>query len=210
MDRQEAIGRIARAGKGVVAIEATHQLTEAATRTYRNISENAQWSEQHKTQQLAVAYSDYRRQADQTLSDLAERAARTEQGDAERVFGVTGLGGDSASLMISRRDAGDRVAGIFDSRELGALLSKATRSGDEVLARAIAERATEIGDVDTMNAFLDDRPSLEQAGERLWSAQQQGGLEVMALGLQLLPAKPSELDSMNEWEIDRLVHEPIA
>ena len=74
-----------------------------------------------------------------------------------------GLPGDVASLSISRRDAGDRVAGITDPVQLQRLLAQAVRSGDDVLSRAIAQAAVEQDDAATTNAFTAAYPDLQPA-----------------------------------------------
>lgn len=150
------------------------------------------------------------REVEAELVEMASRVVRVDRDDAERVFGTKGLDGDAASLAISRRDAGDRVAAAGGPSELRELLRRATRSGDEVLARAVAERAVEDQDAGTMHAFIADRTQLDAASERLWNARRAGN-DSMMLSMQLLNLVPEELQGMTFDSIEQLAgQEPSA
>lgn len=139
---------------------------------YNSIRRDETLSESGKLQNLAGAYLAMRVRVDREVESRATRVMGADRDDASSVFGTKGIPGDPASLTISRRDASDRVASITSREELRELLRRATRSGDEVLARAVAERALEDEDDATMHLFLADRPNLDAAAERLWNARQ--------------------------------------
>ena len=171
MNRQDAIKVLLRAGKRSDLIDAIARKAESAARGYAEIREDASRTDDYKRWALAVAASQANRALNDELEKMASRVVVHDRDDAGRVFGTVGISGDPASLVISRRDAGDRVAEISKTGELRDLLARATRSGDEVLARAVAERALEMGDAKTLEKFAEDRPNLDAAVERLWKAE---------------------------------------
>lgn len=204
MDRQQAIKQIARAGKSAEAISAVSEILGSAGREYERIRSDATWSSDHKQRCVAQVYVAAQAEVDASLMRLAEQAAGQERRDVAQVFGLEGLSGDAATLAISRRDAVDRVARLETKAEMSQLLDRATRSGDEVLARAVAERATELQDVDTVNQFLADRPRLEEPCERLWAAQQRSDNDSMMLTFQTMAGTPAELEGLNSREVEQL------
>lgn len=139
----------------------------------------------------------------------AEQAKLVEQRDAlvrveqrkleQKVFGA-GSGGDAASLVISRRDAGDRAASLKTETEAQELLARAERSGDEPLARAIAERAYEMQWADVANGFLENRPALAEPFEQLWN-QRAPSLHEEMMTAFALQGTPHELVGMSAREI---------
>lgn len=209
METQEAIKSLAAAGKGDEVKEYLEAEAKRANANFARIRGESMYTDEAKRWQLAVAYVQQRRRVDQELADKASRVIRTDRDDAERVFGVKGLAGDAASLVISRRDAADRVAAVKERSELRELLRRATRSGDEVLARAVAERAVEMQDATTMNQFLADRPELDAAGERLWNAQR-AEHDTMGYSIHLLGLKPHELSGMDRAAIEHLANNQPA
>lgn len=209
MNTQEAIKALAAAGKGGEVKEYLDAEGKKAAGRYAAIRNESMYTDEAKRWQLAVAYVQQRRRIDQELADKASRVIRTDRDDAERVFGVKGLAGDAASLVISRRDAADRVSAVQDRSELRELLRRATRSGDEVLARAVAERAVEMQDATTMNQFLADRPNLDAAGERLWNAQRSEH-DSMGFVMHLMALRPQELSGMSAQSIENLANNEPA
>ena len=199
MNRQEAIQTLVRAGKGQKVREVIEDANRRADRAYREIRNDRDYSDDAKRRRLAGLYA----RADANLTDELTRLAGTEassdRDDAERVFGVKGIPGDPATLIVSRRDAADRVAGVTKSDELRALLVSATRSGDEVLARAIVEKAVQNQDAKTAEQFRADRPHLYDALERLWNAERHGseGTDGWEFALLLIGLRPDELGRMS-------------
>lgn len=194
MDRQEAIKTLIRAGRGDEISKTIQKWVSRANDKHEDLRNDHSRTEEYRRWGMAVAT----KQADQALTDelvsLAASAGRYERDDASRVFGVAGMSGDAASLVISRRDAGDRAARVTRKDELMDLVVRATRSGDEILARAAAERATELQYAEVVNKFLETRPNLESAAERLWDAQNaDAGTAVMQFTMQLSAMKPKEL-----------------
>lgn len=172
MNRQDAIKELTRAGRkaDVKAILTEH--AEKAQSTYSRVLDDPRMADTYKRQALAQQQVRVQREVDAALADAAAKVVTIDRDDAASVFGVKGLTGDPATLIASRRDAGDRVANITDEDELQNLLRRANRTGDEVMARAVAERATELQAVKVVNAFIADRPNLDAAVNRLWNSEQ--------------------------------------
>lgn len=169
METSVAMSILARAGRGDEVQKIVDQAVNAAQCHYREIDEDETRTPEYKRQELDQAYAKHRTKLNDKLAGLAQTVAQSEQRDAVRAFGTDDLKGDAASLAISRRDAGDRVAAV-SQKETRDLLTRANRSGDEVLARAVAERALENLDDTTLHAFLADRPNLDPIVQRLWDA----------------------------------------
>jgi hypothetical protein len=152
-------------------------------------SRTADW----KREELDRISKNVRADLETKVTALAAGAERDERGDAERVFGTTGLHGDSASLTISARDAADRVANAGrNGEDLDALLERATRNGDEVLARAVGEHAIRTGNRHLFDEFVRPRNELGDAAHRLWERHRRGDdtRTRFALTMKLLGTKP--------------------
>lgn len=207
MNRDEALGVLTKAGMSRQAVEMATGINNFLAQTCDSIRQDATWSSDYKRQRIAAAYLNTRAKVDEQLIKMAGGVARQEKTDAATVFGVRNLPGDPASLSVSRRDAGDRVSQIQDSEELRALLARAERNGDEVLARAIAERALELSDIDTMNDFLGTRPAFDDAAQRLWDQKTTGEEVTFMLGVQVHVDRPADLTGLQDWELQSLVTE---
>lgn len=167
MNRAEAMKKLVKAGKGEEVREVIDRWSKRAEGKFQEIRSDSSRTDGYKQWAMAVTSKQIRASMDDELERMASRVVSLDRDDADRVLGVHGIKGDPASLVISRRDAGDRVASIADGAELRSLLARATRSGDEVLARAVAERALEMQSAETLNQFCADRPHLDSAVERL-------------------------------------------
>lgn len=210
MELKDALKSLHAAGRSQEAADLVAEAAKRATGAYREITQDRSRTEEYTRRALAQHYVGTRKAVEKRIMDMGATAARSDRGDAEAVFGVRGLPGDAASLVISRRDASDRVANVEDQAELRQLLTRATRAGDEVLARAVAERAVEKQDADTMNQFLADRPELDAAGQRLWDARRAGDVS-LAMTVQLAALRPPELSGMDRAGIEYLAsNEPAG
>lgn len=170
MESSEAMAVLTRAGQGEEAREIVNRASASAQARYREIEDDDTRTPEYQHDEVQRVYERTRSDVNEKLNKLAETAAQAENRDAVRIFGTADLSGDAATLAISRRDASDRVSAIQSRDELRDLLARANRSGDEVLARAVAEKALDNQDMDTLNAFLADRPRLNDAAQRLWDS----------------------------------------
>lgn len=137
-----------------------------------------------------------------------DAASKDALRDAQhRVLGTGGLKGELGSLTISQRDAADRVAGVQSSHEALELLDRANRAGDEVLARAIAARALDSQWVEVANAFLEERPELDEPFNLLW-AREHGSAATLQQDFYIQSAiealRPAELAGLGDLQITRL------
>lgn len=207
---QDNVKKLIAAGKGAEVEQLLKDASQRARAKYESIAKDEHLNDDGRRYQLAVGYRQSRQTVDKKLAEMASTVVRIDRDDAERVFGTKGLSGDHASLTISRRDAQDRVAAITSADELRALLRRATRSGDEILARAVAEKAIENLDAKTMHEFVATRPDLDAAAERLWNAQRANS---NTLGFSMLFAdlRPHELGDMTSDAIEALAAtEPVT
>jgi hypothetical protein len=202
MNTQDAMKTLATGGKTREVRELLAAAADAADRKFAQIRDAADFTDDAKRRHLAIASVRVRYDLDDKLERLAARVVSTDRDDAAAVFGTRGLPGDAASLAISRRDAADRV-GALTAVERRDLLRRATRSGDEVLARAIVERAIEEQDDITVHQFCEDRPELDAPVERLWNGQR-GETDSMMMSLGLLGLRPAELAGMSSDAIEHL------
>lgn len=108
-----------------------------------------------------------------------EQAGRKAQ-LTSKVFGLTDVAGtrglDQATASVSYRDAQDRAAAIKNMSEALALLARAERSGDELLARAVAGHAYDIGMQGVVDTYLATRPDKAQALAELQQLDSNGGV----------------------------------
>jgi len=200
---QTALATLQRLGQ---SDQADGPLTDAESSTnYAALDSDVDHSDAWKLQRYAQTYSNVVSTLARRLTSVANTAGKQDASDAANVLGIGGLKGDVASLSISRRDAGDRVADENDTASLQRLLATATRIGDEPLARAIAEKALALGDADTLNQFTAGRPSLADAVERLWTAQNRKSTTTdLTVGFRLTALKPAALASRMDYEIAAL------
>jgi hypothetical protein len=182
--------------------QAETALTEAESTSYDAIIGDGSRSDAWKLQTCAQKYTAVMATLATKLTATANTAGREDTDDAARVFGVKGLPGDVASLAISRRDAGDRVADIGDTVTRQRLLAQAVRNGDEVLSHALVASAVELSDADTVNAFVEAYPGLADAVQRLWDRANRAVTTVDVIsGWRLGALKPAPLSSMMDYEI---------
>lgn len=166
----EAMDTLASLGQGDEAQEVLRDAVQNVQARYASISADTMISEDYRRQLLAQTWQKQADDLTTRLTAMADQARAGDTLDASSVFGVRGLPGDFAQLTMSRRDAADRVKGILRPDELMRELNSATRSGDEIMARAVAEQATAIGAADVVNAFTAARPALADTVERVWNS----------------------------------------
>jgi hypothetical protein len=197
---QTALATLQRLGRSDLA---DGPLTDAeSANNYGTLDNDTEHNDAWKLQRYAQTYTNVVTSLARKLTSAANSAGKQDTDDASNVFGVTGLSGDVASLAIARRDADERIEGVTDPAQRQALLAQATRNGDPTLARAIVQAAFEFNDVDTVNAFIAAYPNLNDAVERLWTAQNRKTVGVdLAVGFRLAALKPRAIGSMMDYEI---------
>jgi hypothetical protein len=203
VERQEAIKILTQAGRSDAAVEIMEKHHRGAEATYRAIQDDPDLNDEAKQSRQASHYLGVMETVGRQLTDMASRVRSVDHDDAGEIFGVKGLDGDPASLAISRRDAADRVASSGSVQEKRDLLARATRSGDEVLARAVVEWAVQARDSKTVNQYLETRPHHDEGLKRLWDAQRSGGTD-LRVTLAVAGLRPHQLRHLQPHEVERL------
>jgi hypothetical protein len=195
---------------------------QAAQRDFDKIRSNPNLTDAGKQQAIAKRYLTAKALVDQQTEAITSREAMTAEAAEVRVFSVRTLLGDQASLMISARDAADRVADMIDPQALATLLERAQRSGDEVLARAIIQRTIEIGPSVSFGAsaewdairqaFIAQYPRLADDVNLLWNRAWQGATTTVVSNLldgwSTSSLKPRELSGFPEYQIQQIADAP--
>ncbi|MFH6687312.1 hypothetical protein QVL82_00535 [Cellulosimicrobium funkei] len=192
METLDAITAIVRAGKGQEARELIERAGRAAKASYDRIKSDTDYTPDARRRRMEEVHQGCRQALDQELTSLASRVGYDDRADVARAFGIAGLAGDPASLAISMRDAQDRAGKEESSDGLLDLVRRATRNGDEVLARAAAQRAMELRYDKPLHEFCETRPALGSIVENIWNAQRRG-VNRLQWTLQLSALKPPRI-----------------
>lgn len=197
---QAALNTLARLGRSA---DADDLLTEAeSSAPYSTLDADRDHTDQWKLQKYATAYTNVMSTLARRLTAAADLASTKYKIDAETVFGTRGLPGDPGFLIVSLRDAQDRIEGEYDSIRLQRLLDKAVLNGDEIRAHAIVESAVLNHDADTVVAFKSAYPALADATDRLWNTATHGTTTVaIVTGMRLGALKPAALSRLMDYEI---------
>ena len=121
-----------------------------------------------KRQQIAGVYLQAKRQLDALKADEANKRASQINDLRRTLFGSPGT--SDAQTAISYRDAQERVGvlGIEDQDKAAKLLDQAQLSGDEVMVKAIIQRALDLQWVDVANKYIETHPYYGEKLEQLW------------------------------------------
>jgi hypothetical protein len=120
---QTALTSLQRLGRSA---DADELLTEAeSSAPYSTLDADRDHTDAWKLQRYAQTYTNVMSTLARRLTAAATVASTKYQLDAETVFGTRGLPGDPGFLIVSLRDAQDRIEGEYDSIELQRLLDKA-------------------------------------------------------------------------------------
>jgi hypothetical protein len=124
-----------------------------------------------------------------------------------QVWGVADQG-DKVSASISYRDATDRAQALDNIPAAMNLLSQAERSGDELLARAVACQADAMGWDDVAGAYFATRPAAAKANAELHGlVPTLKSMNAVDLFLYVVPA-PVGLNSVNSYRIQAIADNP--
>jgi len=125
-----------------------------------------------------------------------------------QVWGVDDVPGDRVSASISYRDATDRAQTLTSPQAATILLTTAERSGDELLARAVACQADAMGWDDVAGAYFETRPAKAKANAELHSlVPSLKSMSITDLFMYMLPA-PAGLDPINPYRIQQIADDP--
>lgn len=166
-----------------------------------NIRGDKRLTEEGKRQQIAAVYLQAKKQITGLQNDESQK--RTIKVDSLRrvLFGATGA--SDAQSAISYRDAQERVGALShaDADKAAKLLDQAMLSGDDVMVKAVVQRALDMQWAEVANKYIDKHPHYGQMLEELWGLEQNtdgidtvGFMNAMVFNI----SKPSELSHL--WD----------
>ena len=146
---------------------------------------------------------------DKANQDIAagRRAAMTT------AFGIDDISGDATSRIaaaVSYRDAQDRVANLKTPSEALQLLQRAEGTGDELLARAVAQRAYDqrLSDPswgEALDQYLSTRPTAAQAVSDLLAADRSPNARQL---FAFVAPPPPEVSGLADHQLAQLASDP--
>lgn len=143
------------------------------------------------------AKTDMAKLQEQTAQDTAQHVARLHR----QAFGAP----NGAVESMSYRDAVGRADAVNDPSLAAHLMERAMRMGDELQARALAQRASEMGWHRVLSTYTDTHPdaaaALTELAARSTGAMMQGLADA---GHYYVP-KPNELAHLQDHEISAYV-----
>lgn len=160
---------------------------------------------------VARVHQTSQQQMAQLQASAAKQSAAEQRRLTAKAFGVDDIADhsvDKAVVAVNYRDAQDRVAKLETVREAEDMLQRAESTGDELLSRAIAQRAftQRAGDPSwegPLNAYLASRPHADEAINALLDAAprtpQIGHLLAYAL------PEPDELRGLRPDQVTALI-----
>ena len=132
------------------------------------IRQDANLSEQGKRRDLAELYVQ-QKQTSAELRSIEDRQRADRLRELDRVI----YGGPSSDPgeIISARDAADRADALESPADARRLLARADRTGDKLLASAVARRASEAGWRQVLADYAASRPRAREALDELRQLQ---------------------------------------
>lgn len=153
-----------------------------------------------KRQQVAAVYLQAKRQLEFLKADEAQKRTAQITDLRRTLFGSSGTA--DAQTAISYRDAQERMGalGIEDEDKAAKLLDQAMLSGDDVLVKAVIQRALDAQWANVANKYIDQHPYYGAKLEELWNLDSDSSEGIDAVGfmnsLTFHIEKPSELNNL--------------
>jgi len=127
-----------------------------------------------KARHIAPLYRRFKAEEKRVLDAMKAETAERAASKGRRAFEAPAMpGADKALVAMNYRSALDSVEGLRDTSALDARLERAVLTGDVALARAVAYRANEAGDVGVVNKYLDNDPDARKAWDE-WADAHEG------------------------------------
>ncbi len=127
-----------------------------------------------KARHIAPLYRRFKAEEKRVLDAMKAETAERAASKGRRAFEAPAMpGADKALVAMNYRSALDSVEGLRDTSALDARLERAVLTGDAALARAVAYRANEAGDVGVVNKYLDNDPDARKAWDE-WADAHEG------------------------------------
>ena len=157
---------------------------------------------------IARAYMAAKAQMDALSTDTAAKTDARTRVLTGQLWGVDDIPGDKVSASISLRDATDRAQTLTTPHDAMALLTTAERSGDELLARAVACQADAMAWDDVAGAYFATRPAkAKQNAELHGLVPSLKSMNMTDIFMYVLPA-PAGLDASNPYRIQQIADDP--
>jgi hypothetical protein len=152
-----------------------------------------------KLRHISEVYREHRKRYEELAAKKRQQVIDDHAASAQEFFRPRLPGSDPAHVMASMRDALERVDGIQDARTLKERLDRAHYTGDAVLAKAVAIRACELGELaagDVLPHYLKLYP-----GERArYEGYVRAGQELQQVEEFGVPGTPDEPPELNNAE----------
>jgi len=153
-----------------------------------------------KQQAIAKLYLDTRNTLT-TLGDTYDTGRSTRRAHLERhLFGLNP--GAQSTDTISYRDAMDRVSTVKDEDDLLPILRTANLSGDTILGKAVLARAFQLGEVGTINQYIEATPALEKDVVELWDLSAPDNFQSMFDDTMFAVQKPAEIAALSDTAVN--------
>jgi len=153
---------------------------------------------------VAAAYVKGKAQLDGMDTNNPAQVAAQVAAVKRAAFGIDDLltgasQADKATMAMSFRDAQQRAAQLTTAGEARDLLDTAMATGDELLVRAIGNRAlTSLDMGDVTESYLTNHPAQAQALDELQQLQKPASAATM---FEFVAPKPPELSGMSDGQI---------
>jgi hypothetical protein len=187
---------------------------DTLNRTVAALRVNADLTMDGRTRQFAVAYQRATQDMEQVQASFEGSSATTVSTLTKDIFGEVNVTGADA---ISVRDAADRASRLETAEDAAALLDQADNNGDDVLARAVAQRAYQCRNdlfgndwAAVVDTYAVSHPEVGQRLSELESAQRTSLMNGLTAAWTFSLAKPPELNAMSDTAIARMAAEPAT
>lgn len=160
--------------------------------------------------QLAAARAYTTARTDMTRATRDHQAGQSARWDQleRKVFGLPKASiysdADQAAQTMAMRDALQRVTSIRTEDDAARLLRQAEQTGDETLARAIAQHANEHDWTDVLLGYFGPRPGAREAYDEMCAIHSERTTGKVVDHLAHHIGKPEELRGMDDRAIEQL------
>jgi hypothetical protein len=185
------------------------KIHESLSRTVAAIRNDPRLTPEAKRQDIAKVYISARSDMATVSADLEKHESSEVDRIARRVFGNAPSTG---SDVIAARDADDRAARITSPDEAAAALARAEKNQDQILARAIALRASEEatsplghpGWSSVLASYSGSRPGVASDVETLAAVTSNSTAKIMSRGMIMSVDRPGELGGLTNPQLAAL------
>jgi hypothetical protein len=199
----------------------TEDVSDKAGAIQRNLAssvaavrENAELSTDGKVRRLARAYRDASRAMNKLREDWQGKAAVDSRSLGRDLFGTASAVGADA---ISVRDADDRAARVERVGDALDLMHRAHENGDEVLVRALAQRAYRErsnpfggGWAPVLDTYVEMHPEVGEKLAQLEDARRNNLRNSVTAGLIFSVPRPPELGRIPDHKLDDVAEGRLA